>query len=435
MATVNPPFALQNAGATHTAENDRVAIGALLAGAQIAGNLTGRGGVAPALGGGLAVTPSSGLIVSVAAGVAFVPGNTSIKQGIYICTNDAPVTVTLDTAHATLPRIDNIICRVQDSVYSGANDFWTIEKVTGTPASSPVAPANPPSSITLAQITVAAGATVINSGNIADVRKFISQGVISIQSTQKPAAANVGPGQLISLIDTGEIQMNFGGSWVTKSAQTLVIDKQVFINSGTWTKPANAKSVYVEVVGGGGAGGGSATTGATQASMGSGGGAGGYCAGMFDAASLSATVTVTVGSGGTSISGSDGLAGTGSSFGSLITASGGSGGIVRSASTTAFGVTGGVGGSTFTGGTIQIPGDDGGWGWGDGQLGVSGEGGASYLSTRSRGQHTQSNTQRLGGIAGKSYGGGGAGANNAGSATQISGGAGAKGVVIVTTYF
>lgn len=435
MAEINPPFVLNNAGATHTAENDRTAIGALVAGASSSGSLISRGGVAPALGGALAVTPSTALTLNIASGVVFVPGTEGTKQGVYICTNDATDTVTLDTAHGTLARIDRVVARVYDSIYSGTNNFWAIEKVTGTAASSPVAPTLPANSIGLALISVAATATTINSGNITDDRMFIGQGVIPCKSSAKPALTTVPDGQVIVLTDTGELQAKISGAWVTKSYQSSLIDKQVFINSGTWTKPSGAKSVYVEVVGGGGAGGGAAATGASQCSMGSGGGSGGYASGILDAGILASTVTVTIGAGGTGASGADGNNGSGSSFGAHITSSGGTGGSMRSTSSLAFSIDGGAGGATFTGGTLQIPGDDGGACWGDGQLGFSGEGGASFLSGRAKSVRTSTASQRFGGTVGKQYGGGGSGAINSGGVAAIAGGAGSKGVVVVTTYF
>lgn len=435
MAEINPPFVLHNAGATHTAENDRTSIGALIAGASASGSLISRGGVAPALGGALAVTPNTALTLNIASGVIFVPGSESTKQGVYICTNDATDTITLDTAHGTLPRIDRIIARVYDAVYSGTTNTWILEKVTGTAAASPVAPTLPANSMGLALVSVAAAATTINSGNITDDRTFMGQGVISSKSSNKPALNTVADGQLLVLTDTGEIQAKISGAYQTKSYQSTLVNRQVFNASGTWTKPAGAKSVYVQVQGGGGAGGGAAITSASQASVGSGGGAGGYADGILDAAILAATVTVTIGAGGGATVGSAGGNGSGSSFGAHITASGGTGGDVRAASTIGFGVEGGSGGSTFTGGQLQIPGGDGGAGWGDGQLSISGPGGSSFLSGSAKSVKTQTAGQKVTGPAGKPNGGGGAGAANSSSVTATAGGNGGQGVVIVTTYF
>ena len=72
-----------------------------------------------------------------------------------------------------------------------------------------------------------------------------------------------------------------------------------FTASGTWTKPSGATFVMVELWGGGG-GGGSGRRGATSTtrSGGSGGGGGAYMSKRFKASDLTATVSVTVATGG-----------------------------------------------------------------------------------------------------------------------------------------
>ncbi|HET6295035.1 MAG TPA: hypothetical protein VFG33_16750, partial [Kribbella sp.] len=55
----------------------------------------------------------------------------------------------------------------------------------------------------------------------------------------------------------------------TKIAAMNTIPTEVlFTGSGTWTKPANLKAVWVRVIGGGGGGGACGTTGAAQGSIG-----------------------------------------------------------------------------------------------------------------------------------------------------------------------
>jgi len=78
--------------------------------------------------------------------------------------------------------------------------------------------------------------------------------------------------------------------------QTTDINEQVFTSSGTWTKPAGALITYIYCVGGGG-GGGAGGVGATYDSGGAGGAGGGCDLQMYISASLSNTLTVTVGAG------------------------------------------------------------------------------------------------------------------------------------------
>ena len=164
MALRTPPSWLQNG--SHTAENDRLTATSTLwnsAGITDYGNLL--------------VTPlaTPGMGVQIANGGALIAGSQTSTQGFYIAYNDASVTVSISTANPTNPRIDLVVVTVQDAFYGGtANNQVLFQVVTGTPASSPVAPSAPNNSLILAQVAVAAGATVINSGNITDLRTLAS---------------------------------------------------------------------------------------------------------------------------------------------------------------------------------------------------------------------------------------------------------------------
>jgi len=228
---------------------------------------------------------------------------------------------------------------------------------------------------------------------------------------------------------SGNVLTSNGTTWTSASGSGY--KQVVFTSSGTWTKPAGLKEVKITVVGGGGGGG---LTNDTSVSVGSGGGGGGGASiRVLAAASVGATETVTVGSGGAS----DTAGGT-SSFGSLASATGGQPG----ENSTAFaggtnfnnGGVGGVGSS----GDINIKGGGGGFGVGMSTSGangsVGGSGGSSILGGGAISKGIFPGLAASGDNGGL-YGGGGGGAGARSNSTLISGGAGAAGIVIVEEFY
>jgi hypothetical protein len=120
----------------------------------------------------LAVTANSpaGMSVRVASGWAAIVGTTTSNMGVYTIFNDATDTLTITTANPTNPRIDLVCATVRDAFYSGANNDVIFQVIAGTPAGSPIAPALPANSISLATVAVGAAVTQINAGNITDTR-------------------------------------------------------------------------------------------------------------------------------------------------------------------------------------------------------------------------------------------------------------------------
>jgi len=158
MALVSPPSWLQ--AGSYPAESDRQVQQAIYATTGIIGSSS------------LAITANSpaGMTVLAATGWAAVVGTTQANMGTYVFYNDATTTLTVTTANPTNPRIDRVVATVRDAYYTGAFNDVIFQVVAGTPAGSPVAPATPANSISLATIAVGAAVTQINSGNITDTR-------------------------------------------------------------------------------------------------------------------------------------------------------------------------------------------------------------------------------------------------------------------------
>lgn len=165
MTLRTPPSWLQNG--SHPAENDRLTTQALWA----------TTGIIKA--DSLAVTQNSpaGLSVLVSSGWAAIVGTVQANMGTYVGFNDATVTLSVNTADPTNPRIDLVCMTVQDAYYTGSLNNVILQVVAGTPASSPVAPTLPDNSISLATVAVGAGATALTNANITDTRVLVTTNV------------------------------------------------------------------------------------------------------------------------------------------------------------------------------------------------------------------------------------------------------------------
>lgn len=131
------------------------------------------------------VSVSSGLTLSVAAGVAYIKGGNAADQGMYRQYAAGANTIAVAAAHATLPRLDQIILRVLDADHdsNGGSYQGLIEVIPGT-ATSGATLANrtgaaalgsilnsSQSYILLSDVLVPAAAGSLVAGNLGDQRK------------------------------------------------------------------------------------------------------------------------------------------------------------------------------------------------------------------------------------------------------------------------
>lgn len=119
---------------------------------------------------GLAVSTTTGMTLNVAAGQASVP--TANGTGSTLCTSTATEQVILDAAPtAGLNRYDLVIVRPRgNDLDGGSNNDFIFDKVTGTAAAGPVAPATPAGTLALARVYVAGASATIGAGAIVDLR-------------------------------------------------------------------------------------------------------------------------------------------------------------------------------------------------------------------------------------------------------------------------
>lgn len=159
MSELQPAHFTQEA--CHTAQGDR----------QVFSSLVCSEGVRAPEAGNLRVSASpSPLTVTVAAGGAFVQGDTVSGQGMYHVYNTAAKNLAVQSADPTDTRRDRVVARVYDAQYSGTDNVWALEVITGSPSPAPVPPAEPDNAITLALLTITPGSSVIPANNVADSR-------------------------------------------------------------------------------------------------------------------------------------------------------------------------------------------------------------------------------------------------------------------------
>lgn len=211
---------------------------------------------------------------------------------------------------------------------------------------------------------------------------------------------------------------------------SLIRVTDIFNGTVQYTPSVGCKSMLVEGVGAG-AGGGGNTDAVTNSAGGGGGGAGAYSA-VF-VTSILANYVVAVGAGGAGgAAGSNGTVGGDTTFGSILTAKGGSGGINDTVAAIHVGGLGGAGGLASSGvGDIKCDGAS-------GRVGLAiaaaqALGGAGGSSVFCGGAANARKTEGVGAAA-TNYGSGGAGGVELSGATARAGGAGSNGLIRVWEF-
>jgi hypothetical protein len=231
MALRTPPSWLQNG--SHPAENDRLSMQAIFATTGIMGSSS------------LAVTANSpiGMSVRVASGWAAIVGTTQANMGVYTVYNDATTTLTITASDLTNPRIDRIVATVQDAYYSGAFNDVIFQVLAGTPAGSPVAPATPANSISLATVAVAAAATQINSGDITDTRTNVTTNLPVGDLTEVQGGTGItvtngtGPIPSVAINTAVTVDLTTAQTLTNKTLTAPVINLSINAQTGTTYTP------------------------------------------------------------------------------------------------------------------------------------------------------------------------------------------------------
>lgn len=204
-------------GGVVDAEDARLATGLLAAPAS--GPLASRTGIRPTAGhpGRVEATATASKDVTVRPFQAVIQGTRGSSAGAYLVTLDATKTVDVlgaAPADASQPRNDLLVARQFDPQYADSRTGMVVERITGTPAVSPLDPAVSGDHLPLARIRVRAGATTVAAGDITDLRRYTSAlgGVMLARDAgDRPVDAYMG--FYIHRLDTNRLEVFDGAQW------------------------------------------------------------------------------------------------------------------------------------------------------------------------------------------------------------------------------
>lgn len=187
---------------------------------------------------GYKVTTNSNLAPSVAAGTALVGDSTT---GLLLAASRASTgTVTIGTAHATLPRLDQIVLSSAGavSVVAGtATSGATLDNRTG-------AAALPSNSIRLADVLVGAAMTNIPAANIRDRRPWAT-GAFAIGTSSPNTSSTSATGASIDATNAKH-RVEVSGNWPVRVKQIVNFYVQGTLQALIWGLKVNGSATQVD---------------------------------------------------------------------------------------------------------------------------------------------------------------------------------------------
>lgn len=248
----------------------------------------------------------------------------------------------------------------------------------------------------------------------------------------------VSPFTLAQLVATDSRRGIISLNELRDAVGSRLINVRVITANSTYTKPSYLDFAIIMGVGGGAAGGGTAPTNVGQQACGGGGAAGCFAEALLTTDKIPSTVPVTIGAAGIGVIGAAGTNGGTSSFGTLITLPGGTGGGLGSATSSSTNRAHGHGlsaGDPVITSDAKIicsfSGEHGGHGYLLSNGSASGYGASSPFGSGATGRV---NTGASTGASGYGFGAGGGGALSAESMPAKAGGDGCRGIFIIFEY-
>jgi hypothetical protein len=211
------------------------------------------------------------------------------------------------------------VLRVQDSADPDATPF-IIDNAgnVGIGTATPTAQLEATGAAKIGSLTLTSAPLPVASGGT---------GLATLTANNVLIGAGTGNVTFVAPGASGNVLISNGTLWSSGTPTAFQLREQLFLTSGTWTAPAGVTRAQLVVVGGGGGGGGYNSTGGTN--DGGNGGSAGVAVGNVTVVPGTA-YTVTVGAGGAGgVTNANGTAGSTTSFGALMSATGGGAGLTN----------------------------------------------------------------------------------------------------------